>query len=56
MVGPGRPASHRPRAVITGAAWALLIAGLVALTACNTVEGAGKDIEKTGDAVQDAAD
>ena len=27
-----------------------------ALSACNTVEGAGKDIEATGEAVQDAAD
>lgn len=41
----------------------VLIAGLVAmaccclsLTACNTVEGAGKDIEGLGEAVQDAAD
>lgn len=29
---------------------------LVALVAgCNTVEGAGKDVEKAGEAVQDAA-
>lgn len=26
------------------------------LTACNTTEGAGKDIEATGEAIQDAAD
>ncbi len=34
----------------------LVLLGAGALTACNTVEGAGKDIEKTGDAIQDAAD
>jgi predicted small secreted protein len=26
------------------------------LTACNTVEGAGKDIEATGEAIQESAD
>jgi predicted small secreted protein len=26
------------------------------LSACNTLEGAGRDIENTGEAVQDAAD
>lgn len=26
------------------------------LTACNTMEGAGKDIEEAGESVQDAAD
>lgn len=26
------------------------------LTGCNTMEGAGKDIEKGGEAIQDAAD
>lgn len=35
----------------------LLSLGLVALSAaCNTVEGAGKDIEAGGEAIQDAAD
>lgn len=28
----------------------------LALTACNTVEGAGKDVENLGEAVQDVAD
>ena len=28
----------------------------LALAACNTVEGAGKDVESAGEAVQDAAD
>jgi entericidin B len=29
--------------------------GLVALSACNTVEGMGKDIERGGEKMQDAA-
>jgi entericidin A len=32
-----------------------LMAAMV-LSGCNTVEGAGKDIEKAGEEVQDAAD
>lgn len=27
-----------------------------ALSACNTIEGAGEDIESTGEAIQDSAD
>jgi predicted small secreted protein len=27
----------------------------VSLTACNTVEGAGKDVSATGDAIHDSA-
>ncbi|MEE2878961.1 MAG: entericidin A/B family lipoprotein [Pseudomonadota bacterium] len=37
---------------------ALLLATMVAiltLTACNTIEGVGEDVEATGDAVSDAA-
>ncbi|CAG4883041.1 entericidin B membrane lipoprotein [Georgfuchsia toluolica] len=34
----------------------LFLAGnVVALTACNTVEGAGKDIQKGGEAIKDEA-
>ncbi len=33
-----------------------VLVGLSVLTACNTVEGAGEDIESAGNAVQDAAD
>ncbi|MCA3255953.1 MAG: entericidin A/B family lipoprotein [Alphaproteobacteria bacterium] len=33
---------------------AVLVAGL-ALTACNTVEGAGKDIKSAGNAIEDTA-
>lgn len=32
---------------------ALLLAGL---TACNTIEGAGEDLEAAGDAVEDTAE
>jgi len=31
-------------------------AGILALAACNTTEGAGKDIESLGESIQDAAD
>lgn len=31
------------------------VCGLVALSACNTVEGMGKDIERGGEKLQDAA-
>ncbi len=33
-----------------------LALGAFSLSACNTVEGAGQDIEHAGEAVQDAAD
>ncbi len=34
----------------------LMFGSSMALAACNTVEGAGKDVESAGEAVQDAAD
>jgi len=34
----------------------LLAAMIPAISACNTVKGAGKDIEKGGEAIQDGAD
>ncbi|HSW13378.1 MAG TPA: entericidin A/B family lipoprotein [Solimonas sp.] len=34
---------------------AALLGSCAALTACNTIEGAGKDVERGGEAVQDAA-
>jgi predicted small secreted protein len=34
----------------------LLVAFATSLTACNTVEGAGKDVKATGAAVEKAAD
>lgn len=36
--------------------FALSLAALMGLTACETIEGAGRDIEKTGEAISDAAD
>lgn len=35
------------------ALWLLVLCA--ALPACNTIQGAGKDIEKAGEVVQDAA-
>ena len=37
---------------------ALAVAGfsVAALSGCNTVEGAGEDIESTGDAIQEGVD
>lgn len=34
----------------------LLAATSLGLSACNTMEGAGRDIESAGESVQDAAD
>jgi predicted small secreted protein len=34
----------------------LVLAATLSLAACNTIEGAGKDIENAGEVVQDAAD
>jgi len=34
---------------------AVLIAGVLLTTACNTVEGVGKDVSSAGDAVAKAA-
>lgn len=34
----------------------LILAATLSLGACNTIEGAGQDIENTGEAIQDAAD
>ena len=35
---------------------AMLTFILMSMNACNTTKGAGKDIEKTGEKLQDAAD
>jgi predicted small secreted protein len=35
---------------------AMLIGLIVVLHGCNTVEGAGEDIESAGESIQDAAD
>ncbi|MFI4860214.1 MAG: entericidin A/B family lipoprotein [Phycisphaerales bacterium JB063] len=38
--------------------WSILLLGIAAfaLAGCNTMQGAGEDIESAGDAIQDAAD
>lgn len=37
--------------------WTTLAIGLgLAVVGCNTVEGAGKDMEKAGEAIRDSAD
>jgi predicted small secreted protein len=33
----------------------LLASFVLALSACNTIEGVGKDVQKAGEAVEDAA-
>lgn len=38
------------------AATLLMLTGSLFLTACNTMEGAGKDIEAGGEAIQKCAD
>lgn len=37
-------------------ALSVLASVMIGLSACNTMEGAGKDIERGGEKVQDAAD
>lgn len=34
----------------------MLLSGGIALSACNTTEGVGEDIEAAGDAIDDAAE
>lgn len=43
------------RTVITYACATLLAGSALLIAACNTVEGAGEDIEATGDAISDTA-
>ena len=33
----------------------MVLAGMLSLAACNTVEGVGKDVKSAGNAVEDAA-
>ena len=37
-------------------ALAVIMTALTSLTACNTLEGAGRDVERAGDKIEDAAD
>ena len=34
----------------------LLVAMMLATTGCNTLEGAGEDVQEAGEEIQDAAD
>ena len=36
-------------------AWAIMLGFMAALSACNTIEGMGKDVSSGGDHVEDAA-
>ena len=38
------------------AAFALLVTVMATVPACNTTEGAGKDVERLGEKIEDAAD
>ncbi|MEO6172644.1 MAG: entericidin A/B family lipoprotein [Arenimonas sp.] len=35
---------------------AMIVLAVFSLTACNTVEGVGKDVKKVGDKIEDAGD
>lgn len=35
---------------------AMIVLATFSLTACNTVEGVGKDVKKVGDKIEDAGD
>jgi len=53
MTGMTHDAPQTLRKIILALAVAGFSAG--ALSACNTVEGAGQDIENTGEAIEDSA-
>ncbi|HWP20653.1 MAG TPA: entericidin A/B family lipoprotein [Burkholderiaceae bacterium] len=38
------------------AVWSLILASALGLAGCNTVQGMGKDVERGGEKVQDAAE
>jgi len=44
------------RTIQTSKLLLLAVAAALALSACNTMQGAGKDIEKTGEVIQDKAE
>lgn len=45
----------KPAALATIALLTLYAGSMIMLAACNTVEGAGKDIEAAGDSISDTA-
>lgn len=36
--------------------WGVLLIALFAITGCNTMEGAGEDVQKAGETIEKAAD
>ncbi|GJL61253.1 MAG: hypothetical protein NPIRA03_41100 [Nitrospirales bacterium] len=36
--------------------WGVLLIVLLAMSGCNTLEGAGQDVEKAGEKIEEAAD
>lgn len=44
------------RSLMKFGCWMLIALGVWTMAACNTMEGAGQDIEEGGEAIQDAAD
>lgn len=36
--------------------WAMFLIALLAITGCNTMEGAGEDVQKAGETIEKAAD
>ena len=43
------------RPILVTVVWLAFLAGSAFLTACNTVEGAGEDVEAVGEGVSDAS-
>ena len=44
------------RSLMNFACWSLILLGVWTMAACNTMEGAGEDIQEGGEAIEDAAD
>ncbi|WP_342347917.1 entericidin A/B family lipoprotein [uncultured Nitrospira sp.] len=36
--------------------WGVILIALLAVTGCNTMEGAGEDVQKAGEEIEKAAD
>lgn len=36
--------------------WGVILIALLAITGCNTMEGAGEDVQKAGKSIEKAAD
>jgi predicted small secreted protein len=57
---PANRGTNSMKRAIVLARWLTSVAGVTmlgaTLSACNTVEGVGRDIERAGDAIQDEAD